>query len=109
VNELEAQLLGGLIGYPDFLPMAVAAGVAQHWTVPAHATVFAVIAHLDAAGQPVDLVMIHDRLRQEGTLQAIGGVMALTLLWEGRAPEAEMPQRIQQFVAGTPNQLGEEP
>lgn len=109
MNELEAQLLGGLIGAPDLLPMALAAGVAQHWTVPAHATVFAAMLHLEENGQPVDLVLIHGRLRQEGTLQAIGGVMALTLFWEGRASEAEVPLRIQQLVAGVQNQQVELP
>jgi replicative DNA helicase len=61
---------------------------AADFYLDAHQKVFAQMAGLIAAGKPVDLVILRDRLKAAGHLEDIGGDMYLGDLWEAVPTEA---------------------
>ena len=55
---------------------------ADNFYFDAHQKIFQAICELADEHQPLDLVMLHERLKKNKQLEDVGGVMYLTELWE---------------------------
>jgi replicative DNA helicase len=78
----ERAVLGALIRDPDVLPDVAAVLREEAFYFYANRRVFVALAGIAAAGAPIDLVTLHDALRQGGHLADVGGAPYLAELWE---------------------------
>ncbi len=81
-REAERGVLGGILRDPDTLPTVQQIIVADNFYFDAHQKIYQAICELSNEGQPLDLVLLHDKLRKNKQLEDVGGVMYLTELWE---------------------------
>jgi replicative DNA helicase len=83
--EAEEDVLGALLLSPDARTAVLPKLTAEDFYRPAHRTVFAAIVDLYARGKEVDVTLVHDRLRQVGAEEEIGGAPFLHTLVAGVA------------------------
>ena len=81
-REAERGVLGGILRDPDALPDVQQIIVADNFYFDAHQKIYQALCELSNEAQPIDLVLLHDRLRKNKQLDDVGGVMYLTELWE---------------------------
>ncbi|MDB5308387.1 MAG: dnaC [Gemmataceae bacterium] len=81
-REAEEGVIGGIIRDPDVLPAVQEVLRADNFYFDHHQKVFQVIVELNSENQPIDLVLIHERLRKNKLLEDVGGHKFLVDLWE---------------------------
>ncbi len=81
-RDAERAVLGAVIRDPEvFADVQVFIGAHSFYLDP-HRRIFEAMASLAAAGVPIDLVTLYDRLKKRGELEDVGGRMDLIDLWE---------------------------
>lgn len=76
--DAEASLIGAILLSPHALADIAAVGLTpQDFYKATHQFVFAAIAALAAAGEPIDAVTVAQKLRRDGLLDQVGGPTAL--------------------------------
>jgi replicative DNA helicase len=81
-KEAERGVIGGILRDPDTLPDVQQIIVADNFYFDAHQKIYQVICDLSTENQPIDLVMVHDRLKRNKQSEDVGGHQALGDLWE---------------------------
>jgi len=81
-RDAERGVLGGILRDPDVLPEVQQLMVAEQFYFDAHQKIYQALCDLANEAQPIDLVLLHDKLRKNKQLEDVGGVMYLTELWE---------------------------
>jgi replicative DNA helicase len=81
-RDAERGVLGGILRDPETLEDVQQVIVADNFYFDAHQKIYQALCDLRTDGQPLDLVLLHDRLRKNKQLEDVGGVMYLTELWE---------------------------
>lgn len=81
-RDAERGVLGGILRDPDTLPNVQQIIITEHFYFDAHQKIYQALCDLNNEGQPLDLVLLHDKLRKNKQLEDVGGVMYLTELWE---------------------------
>jgi replicative DNA helicase len=81
-RDAERGVLGGILRDPDTLSSVQSIIIAEHFYFDAHQKIYQALCDLETEGQPLDLVLLHDKLRKNKQLEDVGGVMYLTELWE---------------------------
>src|SRR3954468_21155429 len=81
-RDAERGVLGGILRDPDTLPTVQQIIVADNFYFDAHQKIYTALCDLSNESLPLDLVMLHDKLRKNKQIEDVGGVMYLTELWE---------------------------
>src|SRR5262245_48810183 len=81
-QDAERGVLGGILRDPDELSSVQQIIRAENFYFDAHQKIFQAICELADEHQPLDLVMLHERLNKKKVLEDIGGVDYLSDLWE---------------------------
>ena len=81
-RDAERGVLGGILRDPDTLPNVQQLIIVDHFYFDAHQKIYQALCDLSNEGQPLDLVLLHEKLRKNKQLDDVGGVMYLTELWE---------------------------
>lgn len=81
-RDAERGVLGGILRDPDVLSEVQQLMVADQFYFDAHQKIYQALSDLANEAQPIDLVLLHDKLRKNKQLEDVGGVMYLTELWE---------------------------
>ncbi len=81
-REAERGVLGGILRDPDTLPTLQQLIVADNFYFDAHQKIYQALCDLSTDGQPIDLVLLYDRLRKNKQLEDVGGQAYLVELWE---------------------------
>jgi replicative DNA helicase len=81
-KEAERGVLGGILRDPDTLPSVQQIIRAENFYFDAHQKIYQAICDLENEHQPIDLVMVHERLKRNKQLDDVGGHQALVELWE---------------------------
>lgn len=81
-KEAERGVLGGVLRDPDTLPSVQQIIKADNFYFDAHQKIYQAITDLENEHQPIDLVMVHERLKRNKQLEDVGGHQALVELWE---------------------------
>lgn len=76
--EAEQSVLGSMLQDKEVLPIVAEILKGEDFCKEGHRYIYDVIMDLFDSGNPVDLVTVSDKLRQSGSLEAIGGVEYLT-------------------------------
>lgn len=80
--QLERRLLGCLILRPDQLPIVSEYVTAAHFADAANRRIYTTLVRMHDPQEPVDLVLLRDRLILEGCLSDVGGAAYLIRLFE---------------------------
>src|SRR5437868_1540629 len=88
--ELEMAVLGAIMLERDALPKVVDILRDEMFYKPAHQTIYEAVFYLFENSQPVDLIMVVDRLREMGKLEECGGAYYLSELTSGVATAANI-------------------
>jgi len=81
-REAEEGVIGGILRDPDVLPTVQQVLRADNFYFDANQKVFQAIVDLSNENQPIDLVLLHERLRKNKQLEDVGGHKYLADLWE---------------------------
>ena len=81
-RDAERGVLGGILRDPDTLSTVQQIIRADNFYFDHHQKIFQALSDLENEHQPLDLVLLHERLRKNKQLEDIGGVEYLTDLWE---------------------------
>lgn len=81
-QDAERGVLGGILRDPDELSTVQQIIRAENFYFDAHQKIFQAICELADEHQPLDLVMLHERLNKNKVLEDVGGVEYLSDLWE---------------------------
>jgi replicative DNA helicase len=81
-DQAERGVLGGILRDPDTLDTVRGALSAEDFFADAHQKIFRAICEIANDGKPVDLVLVHDRLRRNRQLDDVGGAAYLGELSE---------------------------
>jgi len=81
-QDAERGVLGGVLRDPDELSTVQQIIRAENFYFDAHQKIFQAICELADEHQPLDLVMLHERLNKKKVLEDVGGVDYLSDLWE---------------------------
>lgn len=81
-KEAERGVLGGILRDPDTLPDVQQVLRPENFYFDAHQKIYQAICDLANEGQPVDLVMVYDRLKKMKVAEDVGGHAFLAELWE---------------------------
>ncbi len=81
-KEAEQGVIGGILRDPDTLPDVQQIIKTDNFYFDAHQKIYQAICDLSNESQPIDLVMVNDRLKKNRQLEDIGGAKALADLWE---------------------------
>ena len=81
-RDAERSILGGVLRDPDTLNVLQMMLKPENFYFDAHQKIFQAILDLYNENQPVDLVLLHDKLRKNKQLEDIGGSAYLADLWE---------------------------
>jgi replicative DNA helicase len=81
-QDAERGVLGGILRDPDELSTVQQIIRAENFYFDAHQKIFQAICELADEHQPLDLVMLHERLNKKQVLEDVGGVDYLSDLWE---------------------------
>lgn len=81
-KDAELGVLGGILRDPESLNDIQEIIRVDNFYFDAHQKVFQAITDLTNEGQPIDLVLIHERLKKNKQLEDVGGPEFLADLWE---------------------------
>src|SRR4051812_20510090 len=81
-REAEEGVLGGLLRDPDTLNVVQQVVRVDNFYLDAHQKVYQAIIDLSQEGQPIDLVLLHERLRKQKQIVDVGGPEYLAKLWD---------------------------
>src|SRR4051794_9168851 len=81
-KEAERGVIGAVLRDPDTLPDVQQVIKAENFYFDAHQKIFQAITDLSNENQPIDLVMVHERLKRNKQLEDVGGHQALVEVWE---------------------------
>ncbi|MBN9119744.1 MAG: replicative DNA helicase [Planctomycetes bacterium] len=81
-REAERGVLGGILRDPDVLSDVQQVITASHFYFDAHQKIYQALCDLQNESQPIDLVLLHDKLRKNKQLDDVGGADYLAELWE---------------------------
>jgi replicative DNA helicase len=81
-RDAERGVLGGILRDPETLSDVQMIVRPDNFYFDAHQKIYQALCDLQDEGQPLDLVLLHDKLRKNKQLDDVGGVMYLTELWE---------------------------
>jgi replicative DNA helicase len=81
-QDAERGVLGGILRDPDELSTVQQIIRGDNFYFDAHQKIFQAICELADEHQPLDLVMLHERLNKKKVLEDVGGVEYLSDLWE---------------------------
>jgi len=81
-RDAERGVIGGILRDPDTLSTVQQIIRADNFYFDHHQKIFQALSDLENEHQPLDLVILHERLRKNKQLEDIGGVEYLTDLWE---------------------------
>ena len=81
-REAERGVLGGVLRDNDTLDTVQQVIRAENFYFDAHQKIFQAISELRNENQPIDLVLLHDRLKKLKWLEDVGGAAYLAELWE---------------------------
>jgi replicative DNA helicase len=81
-KEAERGVLGGILRDPDTLPDVQLILRADNFYFDSHQKIYQAICELSTENQPIDLVMVHERLKKNKHLEDVGGHQGLGELWE---------------------------
>ncbi len=84
-KDAERALLGGILRNPEMLQTVRGIVSADGFYFDANQRVFQAMCDLEDSRAPVDLVLLHERLRKSKELEDVGGVPYITDLWEAEA------------------------
>jgi replicative DNA helicase len=80
--EAERGVIGGVLRDNVALHTVQLIVRPENFYFDAHQKIFQAIRELSEEGQPIDLVLLHDRLRKNKQLEDVGGAAYLAELWE---------------------------
>lgn len=81
-RDAERGVIGGILRDPDTLPAVQQIIVADNFYFDAHQKIFRTLCELSNESQPIDLVLLYDKLRQNKLLDDVGGKEYLVEVWE---------------------------
>jgi replicative DNA helicase len=81
-RDAERGVLGGILRDPDTLSTVQQILRAENFYFDPHQKIFQALSDLENEHQPLDLVLLHERLRKNKQIEDVGGVPYLTELWE---------------------------
>lgn len=81
-RDAERGVLGGILRDPDTLATVQQIIRTENFYFDQHQKIFQALSDLENDHQPLDLVLLHERLRKYKQLDDVGGVPYLTELWE---------------------------
>ena len=81
-RDAERGVLGGILRDPDTLPGVQQIIVADNFYFDAHRKIYQALCELSNESQPIDLVLLYDRLRKNKQLEDVGGQAYLVDMWE---------------------------
>ena len=81
-RDAERGVIGGILRDPDTLPVVQQILRPENFYFDAHQKIFQAISDLANENQPIDLVLLHERLRKQKQIEDVGGVAYLADLWE---------------------------
>ena len=81
-RDAERGVLGGILRDPETLSEVQQLLTVENFYFDAHQKVYQTIQDLTNEHQPIDLVLIHERLNQNKQLEDVGGAAFLADLWE---------------------------
>ncbi len=81
-KDAERGVLGGILRDPDTLSTVQQILRTDNFYFDHHQKIFQALTDLENENQPLDLVLLHERLRKNKHLEDVGGVPYLTELWE---------------------------
>jgi replicative DNA helicase len=81
-RDAERGVLGGILRDSHTLPNVQQILVADNFYFDAHLKIYQALCELNDEGQPIDIVLLHERLRRKKQLDDVGGVMYLTELFD---------------------------
>lgn len=81
-REAERGVIGGVLRDPDTLSSVLQVIRGDNFYFDAHQKIFQAITELYTENQPIDLVLLHERLRKNKQIEDVGGVAYLADLWE---------------------------
>ena len=81
-KDAERGVLGGILRDPDTLATVQQILRTDNFYFDHHQKIFQALTDLENENQPLDLVLLHERLRKNKHLEDVGGVPYLTELWE---------------------------
>ncbi|MBX9584099.1 MAG: replicative DNA helicase [Gemmataceae bacterium] len=81
-REAERGVLGGILRDPEVLSAVVMVVRPDNFYFDAHQKIFQAVLDLNAEGQPIDIVLLQERLRKTKQLADVGGQEYLFDLWD---------------------------
>ncbi|MDY3558092.1 replicative DNA helicase [Gemmata sp. JC673] len=81
-RDAERGVLGGILRDPDTLSSVQQHIVSDNFYFDAHQKIYQALCDLATENQPIDLVILYDKLRKNKQLEDIGGKEYLVELWE---------------------------
>jgi replicative DNA helicase len=81
-RDAERGVIGGILRDPDTLSTVQQIIRSDNFYFDHHQKIFQALSDLETEHQPIDLVLLHERLRKLKQLEDVGGVSYLTELWE---------------------------
>lgn len=81
-RDAERGVLGGILRDPETMPDVQQIVTEASFYFDAHRKIYAALCELTAACQPLDLVLLFDRLKRNKHLDDVGGQVYLAELWE---------------------------
>ena len=95
-DDAEAGLLGGLMAYPDHFDVVaeILIGEERDFHGSAHRVIYNALLTIWRLGEPIDLVLVIDQLRQMDRLEDAGGVSAVSRLLSIAPP----PDRLEPYA-----------
>src|SRR5581483_11856355 len=80
--EAERGVIGGVLRDPDVLSGVLQVIRADNFYTDAHQKIFQALVDLFNENQPIDLILLHERLKKQKHLEDVGGHQYLAELWE---------------------------
>ena len=71
--EAEQAVLGSILKDPRCMPTVLVHVKADHFYLPQHKAIFAIMVELDANAQPLDALVVLERLKKDGVYDDAGG------------------------------------
>src|SRR5687768_702866 len=81
-RDAERSILGGVLRDPDTLNTLQMMLKPENFYLHPHQLIFQALVDLYAENQPIDLVMLHEKLRKNKQVEDVGGPQYLAGLWE---------------------------
>lgn len=77
-EEAERTTLGTILYEPETIRICTKKDITpNHFYIPAHRLIFEAMQDLQTKGRPTDILLVAERLRDKGQLDAVGGSLAL--------------------------------